>query len=55
MDYHVESAGNTASVVFPAECVSGAMTPQEKLLEYMVFDLTKNLEPPLFADGFEGQ
>ncbi len=55
MDYHVESAGNTASVVFPAECVSGSMTPQEKLLEYMVFDLTKNLEPPLFADGFEGQ
>ncbi|MCE7950741.1 MAG: carboxypeptidase regulatory-like domain-containing protein [Xanthomonadales bacterium PRO7] len=54
MDYHVESTGNTTSLVFPAECSAGAMTPQEKLLEYLVFDLTKNLEPPLFADGFEG-
>lgn len=54
MDYHVENFGSTTSLVFPAECPAGAMTPQEKMLEYLVFDLTKNVEATLFADGFEG-
>jgi hypothetical protein len=51
-DFHVESEpdgtgfkGNT----FPAECqggATGAMTPQEKLLEFMLFDLTSCVSPP---------
>jgi hypothetical protein len=40
-DFHVENTsfatGSTAT--FPSECAAGAMTPQEKLLEFMIFDL----------------
>lgn len=39
-DYHVEN-GNGADKTYPAECdTSAAMTPQEKLLEYSLFDLS---------------
>lgn len=40
-EYHVEnpSAALTGKV-FPAECPGGAMTPQEKLLEFSLFDLS---------------
>ena len=41
-EYHVENSGGTAGRAFPAECSAGAMTPQEKLLEYSLFDLTNN-------------
>jgi uncharacterized repeat protein (TIGR01451 family) len=47
LDYHVENVFASGAKAFPQECVAGAMTPQEKLLEYMVFDLTSELEPPL--------
>ena len=37
----------TAGEVFPAECPdAGSMTPQEKLLEFMLFDLTSCVSPP---------
>ena len=40
-EYHVESrVTSPTNVAFPAECTSGAMTPQEKLLEYSLFELT---------------
>ncbi len=40
-EYHVETA--TPSQGFPAECnLTAAMTPQEKLLEYSLFELTNN-------------
>ena len=41
-EYHVENpATSPANVNFPNECVSGqAATPQEKLLEFMLFELT---------------
>ncbi len=38
-EYHVEN-GSSSGSTFPAECSSGAMTPQEKLLEYSLFELT---------------
>ena len=39
-EYHVES-GSSSGSIFPSECnVAAAMTPQEKLLEYMLFELT---------------
>jgi EGF domain len=38
-DFHVENAVSDPSVRFPAECVAGPMTPQQKLMEFMFFDL----------------
>jgi hypothetical protein len=39
-EYHVENGSSSPSQTFPSECRTGAMTPQEKLLEYMLFELT---------------
>jgi hypothetical protein len=47
-DFHVIDT-NTRDDAFPSECDNNAMTPQEKLLEYMLFDLAScvgNLPPP---------
>ena len=39
-DYHIETAAaGPMGVTFPAECTAGAMTPEEKLVEYAIFDL----------------
>lgn len=48
-DYHPEtpSGGSSTGTTFPQECTAGAMTPQEKVFEYMLFNLTNNVEPPL--------
>jgi hypothetical protein len=53
-EYHVENPlnGNTvpANTTFPNECnLSAAMTPQEKLLEYMLFELTDEGGQPSLA------
>ena len=46
-EYHVENpAFGIDKVPFPTECASGAMTAQEKLLEFSLFDLTGNGSPP---------
>ncbi len=45
-DYHVETA-NSGGKVFPAECTSAPMTPQEKLLEFSLFDLTTFVTPDI--------
>jgi hypothetical protein len=37
-DFHVEDA-MINGVTFPSECTGGTMTPQEKMLEFMIFDL----------------
>jgi hypothetical protein len=39
-EYHVENGSSAPTKLFPTECTTGAMTPQEKLLEYMLFELT---------------
>ncbi len=62
-EYHVENPLNGSSVpagtIFPNECnVSAAMTPQEKLLEYMLFELTDeggqpSLDPTTLDFGSE--
>ena len=47
-EYHVEtplSGGLVRNVAFPAECANTPMTPQEKLLEYSLFDLSNEGGP----------
>ncbi len=44
-DFHVEDA-TTGGTTFPGECTSPTMTPQEKMLEFMIFDLGSCVTPP---------
>jgi hypothetical protein len=45
-DFHVENSSGANNVVFPKECNGNVpMTPQEKLLEFMLFDLTSCVQP----------
>jgi len=44
-DFHVEDA-STNGTTFPNECTSTEMTPQEKMLEFMIFDLGSCVTPP---------
>ncbi|HEY1692526.1 MAG TPA: hypothetical protein VGG39_10210 [Polyangiaceae bacterium] len=53
-DFHVESqptATEFTGDIFPKECPGGiapsSMTPQEELLEFMLFDLTSCVSPPV--------
>lgn len=41
-EYHVENGSSSAGSTFPKECGTGSMTPQEKLLEFSLFELTDN-------------
>ena len=43
-DFHVSNA-TSGGATFPAECTSGAMTAQEKTLEFMLFDLASCVGP----------
>ena len=43
-DFHVEDAFTEGST-FPQECDGSAMTPQEKMLEFMLFDLGSCVTP----------
>jgi hypothetical protein len=46
-DFHVVTTGNngTYNDTFPSECGNGPMTPQEKALEFMIFDLGSCVQP----------
>jgi hypothetical protein len=44
-DFHVTNASNTNGTVFPAEC-NKTFTPQEKILEFMIWDLASCVPPP---------
>jgi hypothetical protein len=51
-DFHVSaSALSGASGGFPGTCLAGELSPQEKALEYMVFDLTSCLSPDYIPSG----
>ncbi len=51
-EYHVENrVASPSNVPFPNECVTGPLTPQEKLLEYSLFDLTNSGGPPALSPG----
>lgn len=45
-DFHVSNAAS-AGATFPAECEAAPMTPQEKTLEFMLFDLASCIGPPV--------
>ena len=48
-EYHTEDQTLSVPTVFPAECSSGPITPQEQLLEFSLFNLTGFLrsgQPP---------
>jgi hypothetical protein len=50
-DFHVTGSGGTSGgQTFPAECDSGPLSPQEKVIEFMLFDLAsciqKDTTPP---------
>ncbi|MGD0675892.1 MAG: hypothetical protein ABSC94_10765 [Polyangiaceae bacterium] len=52
-DFHVTNVGNSQGVTFPQEClVNGKPAPlsaQERILEYMIFDLASCVTPPASA------
>lgn len=43
--FHVTTNSNTNNVTFPNECNNSPMTPQEKVLAFMLFDLTSCITP----------
>jgi hypothetical protein len=45
LDFHVTNAA-TSGQTFPAECTAGPMTAQEKVLEYMIWQLAQCTPPP---------
>ena len=45
-DFHVSDA-SSGGKTFPSECTTGTMTPQEKTLEFMLFDLASCVGPPV--------
>jgi hypothetical protein len=47
VDYH-SNVGNTGTSTFPAECVTGAMTPQELAAAYTLFDTTNCVQADTF-------
>jgi hypothetical protein len=45
-DFHVNNQGSTNASFFPDECDSSALTPQERILEFMIWDLQSCVPPP---------
>ncbi len=39
-DFHVDAATDSPGYAFPSECDTAPMTPQEHMLEFMIFDLS---------------
>ncbi len=48
-EYHVENVNDSSLMQFPTACSAGPMTAQEKLLEYMLFDLSTFVAPDIPA------
>jgi hypothetical protein len=45
-DFHVTNAADSPKTVFPAECDGNPLTAQEKVLEYMIWDLASCVPGP---------
>lgn len=48
-DFHVTAGAKSGGNTFPTACVAGAMTGQEKALEFMLFDLSACVQDDHFA------
>jgi hypothetical protein len=46
-DFHVTDSRSSENVTFPAECQDTPLTPQEKVIEFMLFDLASCVQPEL--------
>jgi len=44
-DFHVVGAEGLSGTIFPAECNSDPLTPQERVIEFMLFDLGSCVQP----------
>jgi hypothetical protein len=44
-DFHVTNIDDASGSTFPDECTNTPMTPQEKVLEFMLFDLANCIQP----------
>jgi hypothetical protein len=54
-DYHIHQATAPSGTLFPAECPTSTMTPQEEILEYALFDQPTFITPvivPNFSISF---
>ena len=45
-DFHVNNQSSSNASIFPGECDAAALTPQERILEYMIWDLQSCVPPP---------
>jgi hypothetical protein len=45
-DFHVTNTADSPATVFPAECDANGLTAQEKVLEYMIWDLASCVPGP---------
>jgi hypothetical protein len=46
-DFHVNDIMSASGMTYPAECTPGGLTPQEKVLEFMLFDLASCIQPDM--------
>jgi hypothetical protein len=44
-DFHVVGSDDFGLIYFPNECADGPLTPQERVIEFMLFDLASCVEP----------
>jgi hypothetical protein len=53
-DFHVSAEAKTNSPNFPASCKTGDLSPQEKALEFMLFDLSSCIKDDKVAPTAPG-